>query len=528
MEISNSMMNHPNQDHTIEVYPTRIVVLGTGGAGNNTINNLTKRHLENVVTLAVNTDAQDLLKTTCSRKLLIGKNISYGLGAGGDPEIGERAAEESREIIEAALEHTDLLFVTCGLGGGTGTGSAPIIAKIARAKGILTNAIVSMPFSEEGIIRWENAQIGLERLKKEVDTLILLKNDRLVELYPHLSIEDAFRESDQILIGALSGLSNLIIKPGLVNLDFADVSMVLKDGPNIMIGIGESNTDNRVEDAIRRAIGHPLMMEDITGAQSVLVHMTGGPDVTMKEAHAAIKLISGKLDTNARVIWGITIDKILGNTFRIMLIMGGIPDESMRKKTVSEGAEAQTAESLSDAATEVLKDHAIKDKKALFDIKESILTKGTKISTRAKPAKPVTKTMMIFYKIFEDEAKSDLKKFDRAIHFLRENPENRRALLEAKQTCKMLIASAQMFGFDEISQLLSSIENILTCIQSREITITHKIIDSIILGMEMVQDLLENRSDGRGETGYIVDRLRELKEEQLESTIKPDNPSPHF
>jgi cell division protein FtsZ len=502
----------------IPVYETIIRVIGTGGAGNNTITRLKNGDSKHFELIAVNTDAQDLRATNADRKILIGRAMTGGLGAGGDPEIGERSAEESKSILRSAIEGSSVLFVTCGLGGGTGTGSAPFICGLARSMGILTVAIVTMPFSIEGIIRWENAQIGLEKLRKKADTLILLKNDRLLEIYPELHLHAAFRAGDDILINALTGLSNLIKVKGLINLDFADISAVLRDGPNAVIGIGESNSENRVEEAVFRTVNHPMMKTDIAGAQSILIHIWGGTSLTLKEAHKIIQIATQKLDTSARIIWGATIDENLGQTLRVMLIVSGLQDKETQKdetEIYDKSYKPETTQSEKNVLSE--KQLSLNTDKTIFDIKESIIAQGSEVSTKVTSVKPITQTTMVFYKIFEEEAIGDLRRFDRSLHFMRENLENRRALLDAKQSCKLIHASAQMFGFDEVAILLAAIEKILTCVQSREIQLNEKIIDSVTLAMEMVVDLIENRSDGTGETGYIVDRLNELMEEQMES-----------
>lgn len=498
----------------IDLYPTKITVLGTGGAGNNTIHHLSKKGARGIEKVAVNTDAQDLLNTNTDRRILIGRNVTKGLGTGGDPAIGECSVDESREIFTQVLEGTDLLFITCGLGGGTGTGSAPIIAELAKNMGILTVAIVTMPFSEEGIIRWENAQIGLEKLRKTGDTIIVLRNDRLMELFPDRPMQEAFRAGDEILTNALVGLSDLVLKEGLINLDFADVSMVLKDGPNAVIGLGESNSENRMEEAANRAFTHPMVELDISGAQSALIHISGGPKMTLREASQVMQVVTKKLDPSARIIWGATIEKNLKQTIRVMLILSGFQEKKIEKPEVAVHEIAEDFTITGEKEGQLGDGDQILDNgRTIFDIKESILASGAKVTTRTKPVKPVTQTTQVFYKIFEEEVTGDLKRFDRAVHFLRENPQNRRALLDALQACKLVHASSQMFGFDEIGQLLSSVEEILLCVQSREIALNSKIIDSVTLAMEMVVDLVDNRSDGRGETGYIVDRLRELKEE---------------
>ena len=501
----------------INAYETVIKVLGVGGAGNNTVNFLMDKDTVGVQKIAVNTDAQNLISTQADKRILIGKRITAGLGAGGDPMIGESSAEESADVLKTVIDDADMVFLTCGLGGGTGTGALPVIGGIAKEKGILTVGIVTMPFSDEGIIRWENAQIGLEKLRKKVDTLIVLENDRLLDLFPDLPLTDAFRAGDDILIRALVGLSALILKKGLINLDFADVSMIMRDGPNAVIGLGESSSEKRGEEAVRRAVSHPMMETNIAGAQSALIHVSGGPNMTLKETRSVIKSVAERLDPSARIIWGATIDKSLKKTLRVMLILSGLKDmDRLHYKGAGIiGAQIQPAVEEKEQSTETVPHR--EEGRTIFDIKDTIMSAGSELTPPKKPQKPMTQTTMIFYKIFEEEATGDLKRLERTIRLLRENPENRRALLDAKQAGKLLHASAQMFGFDEIGELLSAVDKILTCAQSREIRLVPKILDSISLAMEMVVDLVENRSDGRGETGYIVDRLNELKEEQLES-----------
>ncbi len=499
----------------LDTYETVISVIGTGGAGNNTISNLKKKNPSGIKAIAINTDAQDLSKSIADRKILIGKNITGGLGAGGDPEIGERAAEESREILNTVLEGTDLLFITCGMGGGTGTGSAPVIAQLAREKKILTIAVVTLPFSDEGIIRWENAQIGLEKLRKQVDSIIILKNDRLLELYPDYNISKAFAEGDKLLINTLMGISDLIVKKGLINLDFADINIVMRDGPNAVIGFGESSSENRVDDAISRALSHPMMKFDITGAQSALIHITGGPSLTIKEANKAIKKVKDKLDTSARIIWGITIDKNLKNKVKVMIIASGLVEEHEKEELLEREHEEELI--INEEEEQIIHEakRLLDNDRTIFDIKESILSEGSSTTSKSHEAKPLTKTTLLFYDIFNDEIKGDLKRFNRAIQFLRENPKDIKHILDAQKAVKLILASSQMFGFDEISELLTSINEILESVRSREIQFSPKILDSVTLAMEMVIDLAQTKSDGKGETGYIVNRLREMKQEAM-------------
>lgn len=503
----------------INPYETKVRVLGAGGAGNNTITHLMKEKYNNIKTISINTDAQDLLDAVADQKILIGRDITNGLGAGGDPMIGESAAEETKEIISNAIDGTDMLFLTGGMGGGTGTGSLPVVGQMAKEKGILTIAIVTMPFSEEGIVRWENAQIGLEKLRKTVDTLMILENDTLSDLFPDIPISQAFRTCDELLINALIGISNLLLKRGLINLDFADICTVMRDGPNAVIGMGESSSEKRGEEAVRKAISHPMMTADISGAQSALVHVAGGPDMTLREARTVIHSIVQKLDPNSRVIWGATVSKNMKGKISVLLILSGLPENVIIRYKASGiiGAELNERRKREEMAERA--EQSVDNGRTIFDIKESIMETGSEVTTKPKVVRPMSQTTMIFYKIFEEEASGDLKRYDRAIHLLRENPDNRRALLDAKQACKLLKASSQMFGFDEVSQLISSIDSILTCVQSKEIVLTSKVLDSIALAMEMVVDLIDNKSDGRGETGYIVDRLEELKKEQLNTRL---------
>ncbi len=511
----------------MDVYQTSIRVLGAGGAGNNTIDRLQRLGIRNVDTIALNTDAQQLLETHTQRRILIGKNITAGLGSGGDPQIGERSAEENHAAIRSAIEGADLLFITGGLGGGTATGSIPIIGRVAREQGTLTMAIVTMPFSEEGIVRWENAQIGLEKIRKNVDTVIVLRNDKLYELYPDTTLLEAFRKADEILIHSLIGLSELVQKRGLINLDFADIRSVLTDGPNAVVGLGESRSENRAEEAARRAFSHPMMDSDITGAQSAMVHITGDADLTLKESRQVVQALSHKLDPGAKIIWGVTIDKSVKGTLKVLLIVTGLvekEDDFPKRLDESDTVPRQSVETEGTALgpLQPIRD----DGKSIFDIKESIMASGEETTTLTKPRKAVAQSSQIFYTIFEEEAAADLKRFDRAVHLLRETPDSRKALLDALQSCKMLFASAQMFGFDETCQLLGAVQDILQSVHAKEIQMNPRILDSITLAIEMVVDLMENRCDGRGETGYIVDRLRDLRSEQMESAASADGNKP--
>ena len=302
----------------------KIKVVGTGGAGNNTINRMTEIGITGAETIAINTDAQDLLYTNADVKILIGKEVTGGLGAGSVPKVGEEAAKESESDIKKSIQGADMVFITCGLGGGTGTGSAPVIADIAKKQNCLTVGVVTIPFAMEGHRRYENAMIGLEKLEQNVDTLIVIPNDKLLELAPDLPLHTAFKIADEILTNAVKGIAELVTKAGLVNLDFADIKTVMSNGGVAMIGVGESDTANRAVEAVEKAISNPILDVDISGANGALINVAGGPDMTLDEARKVVETISTKLDDDARIIWGASISEDLENTIRTMLIVTGV------------------------------------------------------------------------------------------------------------------------------------------------------------------------------------------------------------
>ncbi|MFC1768555.1 cell division protein FtsZ [Nanoarchaeota archaeon] len=318
----------PDINTELEQYLKRqkatIKVVGSGGAGNNTINRISEVGIFGTETVAVNTDAQDLLYTSASKKILIGREVTKGLGAGSNPQMGEEAARENEVEIKKSLEGADMVFITCGLGGGTGTGSVPVIATIAKKLGCLTVAIVTMPFSMEGKKRFDNSVQGLEKLEQIVDTLIVIPNNKLLELAPDLPLHTAFKVADELLTNAVKGIAELVTKAGLVNLDFADIRTVMKGGGVALIGVGESDTDNRAVEAVEKAISNPLLDVDIGGANGALINISGGEDMTLDEARKIVEIISEKLDDEARIIWGAQISKDLDKTIRTMLIVTGV------------------------------------------------------------------------------------------------------------------------------------------------------------------------------------------------------------
>jgi cell division protein FtsZ len=301
-----------------------IKVVGCGGGGNNTVNRIAEVGVSGAETIAVNTDAQDLLYTTADKKVLIGKESTRGLGAGSIPKVGEEAAREQEHELRQILQGADMVFITCGLGGGTGTGSAPIVAEIAKKTGALVVAIVTLPFTMEGQRRWENAMHGLDMLKENVDTLIVIPNDKLLELAPDLPLHTAFKVADEILTNSVKGIAEVVTKPGLVNRDFADIKTIMGKGGVALIGMGESDSPNRAQEAVEKAITNPLLDADITGANGALINVIGGEDMTLDEVRKVIETVSAKLDPEARIIWGAQIAPDLKGTMRVMLIVTGV------------------------------------------------------------------------------------------------------------------------------------------------------------------------------------------------------------
>ena len=299
-------------------------VFGVGGGGGNTLSRMKEIGIKGCEMIAVNTDAQDLLYTYADAKLLIGRELTHGLGAGSNPEIGEEAAHESEQEIKHKLMGADMVFITCGLGGGTGTGAAPIIAQVAKKLGALTIGVVTLPFSIEGQKRYENAIGGLERLENTVDTLIVIPNDKLLELAPDLPLHTAFKVADEILTNAVKGTTELITRAGLVNLDFADIRAIMTNGGVAMIGVGESDSQERAIEAVEKAVENPLLDVDINNASGALVNIIGGLDLTLDEARKVIETIAKKISPNAKLIWGAQLSEDMDKTLRVLLIVTGV------------------------------------------------------------------------------------------------------------------------------------------------------------------------------------------------------------
>ncbi|MEM4647840.1 MAG: cell division protein FtsZ [Candidatus Pacearchaeota archaeon] len=311
----------------------RIKIFGVGGAGNNTIDRMKEVGIEGAELIAVNTDAQHLLYTKSDYKILIGKELTKGLGAGSDPKIGEEAAKESQSELKKKIEDSDLIFITAGLGGGTGTGASPIIAEIAKKMNILTIGVVTLPFTIEGSRRFENAMIGLEKLEENVNTLIIIPNDKLLELVPDLPLQTAFKISDEILTNAVKGIIELITKPGLVNLDFADLKAIMGKGGISMIGVGESDSQNRAYEAIEKALNNPLLDVEVKDIKGALINITGGTDLRLEEAKTIIKAVSEKLGDDSNLIWGAQISEDMKGIIKVLLIATGVKVPWINKKS---------------------------------------------------------------------------------------------------------------------------------------------------------------------------------------------------
>ena len=302
----------------------KVQVIGVGGAGNNAVYRLMNTEVE-AECVAVNTDAQHLLSTRANKKVLIGKDTSRGFGAGNDPEIGETAARESLEDIKTMIQ-ANMVFITAGLGGGTGTGAAHIIAKQAKEKGALTVSICTLPFQMEGVKRYQNARMGLKKLYESSDTVIVVPNEKLLQLSDDITMMAAFRIADEVLLRAVKAITELITKPQLINLDFADVRKILVEGGMAMIGLGESDQQHmKVDEAVFESLKNPLLDDlDISSAKKALICVSGGEGLALKDAEEAVMKIAAEIDSSAEIIWGATIDPELGSKIRVIVVLSDV------------------------------------------------------------------------------------------------------------------------------------------------------------------------------------------------------------
>jgi len=336
-------MTDDELEDVLQDLQTNITVVGCGGAGGNTVNRMKQEGIHGAKLVAANTDVQHLVNIDADTKILMGQQKTQGRGAGSLPQVGEEAALESQEEIYDSIEGSDMVFVTAGLGGGTGTGSAPVVAKAAREAGALTISIVTTPFTAEGEVRRTNAEAGLERLRDVSDTVIVVPNDRLLDAVGKLPVRQAFKVSDEVLMRSVKGITELITKPGLVNLDFADVRTVMEKGGVAMIGLGESDSESKAQDSVKSALRSPLLDVDISGANSALVNVTGGTDMSIEEAEGVVEEIYDRIDPDARIIWGTSVDEELEGEMRTMIVVTGVESPQIygRNGDVQEAAEGQ-------------------------------------------------------------------------------------------------------------------------------------------------------------------------------------------
>ncbi|MEM2147695.1 MAG: cell division protein FtsZ [Candidatus Bathyarchaeia archaeon] len=301
----------------------RMLVLGVGGAGNNTVTRLIEMGIAGAECIAINTDALHLNVSKAHRKILIGEKLTKGLGVGGDPKLGKAAIEESQKRIEELLNGADIVFITAGLGGGTGTGAAPVIARIAKSKGALTVGVVTTPFRiEKG--RIEYAAFALTELRRHCDTVVVIDNNKLMQLAPNMPINEAFRIADQVLANMIKGIVETISAPSLINLDFADFKTIVKRGGVAVIGIGESDAPNRAEEAVRNALRNPLLDVDYAGARGALIHVSGDAQMTIEEANRVGEIVTEMMDEDALVIWGARVSPELDGKLKVTLVMTGV------------------------------------------------------------------------------------------------------------------------------------------------------------------------------------------------------------
>jgi cell division protein FtsZ len=329
----------------VEDLETKITVVGCGGAGGNTVTRMTQEGIHGAKLVAANTDAQHLAdEVEADTKILIGKQRTGGRGAGSVPKIGEEAAQENIEDIQQSIDGSDMVFVTAGLGGGTGTGAAPVVAQAAQESDALTISIVTVPFTAEGERRRANADAGLERLRAVSDTVIVVPNDRLLDYAPSMPLQDAFKICDRVLMRSVKGMTELITKPGLVNVDFADVRTVMENGGVAMIGLGESDSENKAQDSIRSALRSPLLDVEFDGASSALVNVVGGPDMSIEEAEGVVEEIYDRIDPDARIIWGASVNDEFEGKMETMIVVTGVESPQIYGQSAAE--EERAAEDL--------------------------------------------------------------------------------------------------------------------------------------------------------------------------------------
>lgn len=510
-------------ESVLSAHRTVIRVIGSGGAGNNTLTRLSEVGVKGIESIAVNTDAQDLLFTNADNKILIGREITNGLGAGSNPKVGEESAIESQEEIKEALEGSDMVFITCGLGGGTGTGSAPVIADIAKSIGALTIAVITLPFSEEGMMRWNNASQGLEKLRTNADTVIVVQNDRLLDIVPDLPLNAAFKIADEILVNAVKGITELVTEKGLVNLDFADVKSIMKDGDTAMIGIGESNSEDRAVEAVEKAVSNPLLDVNITGAKSALINVSGDEKMSIREARSIIMAIAEKLDPEAKIIWGARVDDNLEGAIRVLLIATGLKSNESpaakkkinQEKTIVDRGNQISPESKPKPLPKTVprtEEKSVDDSsKRLFDIKEpKIESAKRKIDLKEGEDDEPERAQKVFTEIFEEEIQGDLIIIKEAITQLNPGKIETGPLNNILKACSSIQSSAQLFAYDKIEEFTIFITEVLEGILSEDIVLTKSLLDLFINIPEVIEGIMANKKGSIRKAREFINELTQI------------------
>jgi cell division protein FtsZ len=459
-------------EEVLNSHKTKIRIIGAGGGGNNTVTRLVEVGIKGVDIIAVNTDAQDLLYAKADEKILIGRNITNGLGAGSDPLRGEESARESIKEIETLLAGSDMVFVTCGLGGGTGTGSAPIIAEAAKKIGAVTIAIVTLPFQDEGTVRWQNASRGLEELQQKVDTVIVVQNDRLLDLVPDLSLSEAFKVADEILVNAVKGITELVTEKGLVNLDFADIRTIMQEGGLAMIGLGETESEQNAAEAAEKALQNPLLDVDIAGAKSALINITGGRELSLKSSKTIMRIIADRLDPSARIIWGARLDESMAESLRVMLIVTSLKHRA-RAATELKPPAKESQSTLPDQRTEPeIQPHV---EPTTMPVAYNAAAQSEAVPTNAE----MKTGSQVFSEIFIDETRADLKMIEDSVPNLAAGlvSNNEKPLRDIRRACTSIYNASELFSFDKIASftqfMIESTDQALT----GEFDLSHTFVD---------------------------------------------------
>lgn len=391
----------------------KIVVLGVGGGGNNAVNRMIAANSEGIEFIAINTDQMALNNSPAERKITIGMELTKGLGAGGRPIVGQQAAEETAKEIAANLEGVDMVFITAGMGGGTGTGAAPVIAKIAKDKGILTVAVVTKPFGFEGRKRMKNALDGIEELRKYVDTLIVIPNNKLMDIADkNTTVPEAFEMADSVLHQGVTGISDLITKPGMINVDFADVCTVMRDQGLAHFGVGEANS---VEEAAQKAINSPLLETSITGAKNLLINVASGNNLSIIEVGNAADSIADLLDENAEIIFGTSINDNLGEKVIVTVVATGLVDENMPQQTeqpvVEQPAPSAQSTPVQQSAPQQSSAQSFINSLRSMNNNEPVISKPHFSETRNKVNEPIDNTTEETERVSIDPKKLDIPEF---------------------------------------------------------------------------------------------------------------------